>query len=86
MMHPKYERLRVIGLVADEFEEPLDEVRFERGRVRARAGRKQATFTYRYQDAFDPTGAPMPGSGSWHVRRESSVARSLLARLFPLRR
>lgn len=72
MMAPQYERARVLSIALDEavslLDDPIDEIAIEGNRIRVRAGGKEITGTYGYNNALDTGGSPMAGSGRWWVK------------------
>ena len=71
MMHPKHERLRVLGQALDTagqlLDDPIDRLEVTNSHIRVWADGRRLTFRYQYNNAYSPEGGVMPGSGHWSV-------------------
>ena len=69
MMHPKYERGRMLSAAIDaamhELDDPIDRIEVRGGKVRIWAGSGRLALNYGYDNAYGADGSAMPGSGCW---------------------
>ena len=74
MMHPKYERGRMldtaVGAAMHELDDPIDRIEIRGGKVHVWAGSRHVVLNYGYDNAYSDDGSVMPGSGRWWARLE----------------
>ena len=74
-MHPKYERLRMLGAALEAavqvLDDPITRVEVKGGRVFVWAGPKQVTLRYDYADSYNDEGHVLLGGGHWSAQIES---------------
>ncbi len=86
MMHPKYERARVLDLAVQaavqEMHEPIELIQVTGGEIEVRSRTERVRLGYAYHNAYAPDGSSMPGGGNWSVEVLTTPTRSTWRRLF----
>jgi hypothetical protein len=71
MMAPQFEQASMLCMciqhAAHEFMELIDRIEVHSNKVSVWSGNKRLIITAHYANAYDPSGAAMPGSGRWVV-------------------
>ncbi|MEO6340689.1 MAG: hypothetical protein ABIO39_11655 [Caulobacteraceae bacterium] len=71
MMHPKYERVRMldaaISAAVERLDRPIDWIEVRRGKVIVSAGGERMALSYQYSDSYNAQGDVLLGGGRWSV-------------------
>jgi hypothetical protein len=71
MMHPKYERVRMLDAAisagVERFDRPIDRIEVRGGKVIVSAGGERLVLSYHYNDSYDAQGNVLLGGGQWSV-------------------